>query len=101
MERLVKLVKVLVRHGVDFVTIGKLGAEMLGVAVATEDADVAVKRSAVNRERLMNALDDLQARYRMFDGTGGNLVDTQRPEMLLGSDIWGFITPPSDPWMCY
>ena len=92
MEVLVKILDVLLKHDVDFVTIGNLAAEMQGVDVTTEDADVAVKRGAVNRERLMLALYELDARYRMFDGKGGKLVDIKRPDMFLGSEMWGFIT---------
>lgn len=92
MADLVGILEALERRDVDFVALGNLAAGMQNVRVYTEDADVAVERGAVNRERLMLALADLEARYRMFDGAAGKLVDTSRPDMFLGSDIWGFIT---------
>ena len=73
-------------------TVGNLAAMMQGADVATTDVDVAAKRSAGNRARLMSALGELETRYRMFDGSAGSLVDTDRPGMFLGSEMWGFIT---------
>lgn len=58
------LFKVLERHGVEYVLIGGLAANMLGSPVVTNDADITPRHAPENLERLAAALRDLDARMR-------------------------------------
>jgi hypothetical protein len=55
---------VLVEHGVDFVLIGGLAMRMHGSPIVTNDLDICYGRDEENRERLAQALVDLEARLR-------------------------------------
>lgn len=56
--------EVLTRHEVEFVVVGGLAATLQGVPLVTFDVDVVHARSQPNLDRLMAALDELQATYR-------------------------------------
>lgn len=58
------ILKVLERHGVDFVVIGGLAGTARGSAYITYDLDVAYERSFANLERLAAALTELGATLR-------------------------------------
>lgn len=60
----VEILRTLARHEVDFIVVGGIAAVMQGAAVATFDLDVVHSRAAENVERLLKALQDLDARYR-------------------------------------
>jgi predicted nucleotidyltransferase len=60
----VSILKVLAEHGVKFVVVGGVAATLQGATVSTFDLDLVQSRDSQNVERLLNALDDLQARYR-------------------------------------
>jgi hypothetical protein len=56
--------RVLVRHGVDFVLIGGIAAIVLGSSYSTSDLDIAYGRKRANLERLADALRELGATLR-------------------------------------
>lgn len=62
--RFLGLLRVLLRHGVDFLVVGGVAAQLEGAPILTLDLDVLVDTSAENRDRLLGALVELKARYR-------------------------------------
>lgn len=58
------ILRVLVKHKVDFVVIGGIAATLLGSATATFDVDICYRRTRENIERLSAALFDLKASLR-------------------------------------
>jgi len=50
---------------VDFIVVGGIGAVLQGAPISTFDLDVVHARSPENVERLLTALDSLEAHYRM------------------------------------
>ena len=92
MDPLREILKTLRDYGVDFVTIGNLGAQLHGARVLTEDADVALARGRENRRRLMGALKELKARYRLVGNVQGRRMRTEDPELLSAQEIWNLIT---------
>ncbi len=59
-----RLFTVLRRHGVEYVLIGGLAANIHGSPLVTNDADICPLRTRANLERLALALHDLDARIR-------------------------------------
>lgn len=59
------LLKVLVKHKVDFIVVGGLSAILQGVPLNTLDADVVHSRRRDNIQRLLAALHELDAWYRL------------------------------------
>ncbi len=66
---------ILAKHGVELVVVGGVAAVLNGAPLATFDLDVVHARSPENLERLVAALNDLEAHYR--DPGGRDL----RPEL--------------------
>jgi hypothetical protein len=64
------LLQVLARHGVEFVVVGGVAAQLHGWQGATADLDVAVSRSGPNVERLNRALRSLRAGQGVVGGLG-------------------------------
>ena len=60
--------EVLTRHHVDFVVVGGVAAVLAGAPISTFDLDIVHDRSATNVARLLDALTDLDARYRDLTG---------------------------------
>ncbi len=58
------LLKVLVEHRVDFIVVGGVCGVLHGAGIATFDLDVVHSRTPENVERLLVALDALDAYYR-------------------------------------
>ncbi len=58
------LVTILAKHEVGFIIVGGMAAVLRGTPVNTFDLDVVYERSASNIERLLRALDELQAIVR-------------------------------------
>ena len=52
-----ELLRALAEHGVEFVVVGGVAAQMHGWQGATADLDIAVSREASNVERLNHALE--------------------------------------------
>ena len=59
-----KLFNALARHGVEYVLIGGLAANLHGSPLVTNDADITPKRTRANLDRLAAALRELGARIR-------------------------------------
>jgi len=56
--------RLLTRHGVEFIVVGGVGAVLQGAPLTTFDLDVVHSTSAENVERLLAALDELDAVFR-------------------------------------
>ena len=61
----VAILKTLRRHGVDFIIVGGVCAVLHGAPLATFDLDVVHSREPNNLARLMAALEELDAHYRI------------------------------------
>lgn len=59
-----EILKVLSEHKVDFIIVGGICGVLHGAPVSTFDLDVVYSRSPENLDRLMSALEFLDARYR-------------------------------------
>ena len=70
--RFLDILKLLVRHGVDFILVGGVAAIVEGAPISTLDLDVVVRPTPENRERLLTALGELNARY--LDPAGRHIV---------------------------
>jgi hypothetical protein len=60
-----KVLEVLERHGVKYVVIGGLAAELRGSPYATRDVDITPSRERANLGRLADALRELDAKLRI------------------------------------
>ncbi len=60
----VEILRTLARHGVDFIVVGGVAAAMQGATIVTFDLDLVHSRTPQNVERLLKALEALEARYR-------------------------------------
>jgi predicted nucleotidyltransferase len=76
-----EILRVLSDHDVDFIVVGALSAVLQGAPIMTLDIDVVHERSRENVQRLLDALEELDAHYR---GHGGRVL---RPtaDRLLGT----------------
>ncbi len=72
--------------------IGNMAARLQGADVPTEDADMACRRGAANRARIMAALETLEAHVRLAPGVRGGRLPTQNPELLKAQDVWNLTT---------
>lgn len=59
------MLRVLSRHGVEFIVVGGLAAVLQGAPIITGDLDVVHRRSPDNVRRLLQALAELDAVYRL------------------------------------
>ncbi|HVY30949.1 MAG TPA: hypothetical protein VHB79_30525 [Polyangiaceae bacterium] len=94
---LADLIGVLAKHEVEFIIVGGMAAVLRGTPVNTFDLDVVYERSSANIDRLLRALDELQAivrddprRLRLnqshLQSPGHKLMETnQGPLDLLGT----------------
>lgn len=62
--RFFQLLAVLTRHQVEFVIVGGVAALLEGAPILTLDLDIVPRPTEDNLERLLDALGELQARYR-------------------------------------
>ncbi len=69
--RFAGIIRVLARHGVDFILVGGVAAILEGAPVSTFDVDVLVPRQS-DRKTLLAALQELNARY--LDPAGRHIV---------------------------
>jgi hypothetical protein len=60
-----EILKVLTRHRVDFIVVGGVSAVLHGAPVTTFDLDVVHARNRENIARLLSALEELEAVYRV------------------------------------
>jgi hypothetical protein len=81
------LLRVLLRHGVDFFVVGGVAAQLEGAPIVTFDLDVLFDKAPENLDRLLAALHELKARYR--DPAGRHIepdkekLETFRVNLLL------------------
>lgn len=77
------LLGVLVAHGVRFVVVGGFAAVAYGSPLPTYDVDITPDRSRKNLARLLDALEELQARIRT-EGEPDGLPFSADVDLLLG-----------------
>lgn len=70
--RFLDTLQLLVRHKVDFILVGGVAAIVEGAPISTLDLDIVIRPAAENRERLLAALTELNARY--LDPGGRHIV---------------------------
>jgi hypothetical protein len=86
-----KLLEVLERHGVHFVVIGGLAAELRGSPYATRDVDVTPSRERANLGRLADALQELNAKLLISDVEGPVEFPLDQHSFDWGT-TWTFVT---------
>ena len=80
------ILKVLARHGVDYVVIGGVGAILHGVELPrTLDLDVAASKGRTNLKKLSAALKDLGARLRLGTAEDAESLEAPIDERLLAN----------------
>jgi hypothetical protein len=79
----------LIRHKVDFVLIGGLGARLYGSPTVTGDIDICYERSTENLERLASALSSLDATLR---GVAEDVPLRLDAQTLAAGDHFTFMT---------
>jgi hypothetical protein len=91
----VAVLAALARHGVRFVLIGGVAANVHGYPLPTEDVDIAPETSAANLRRLAAALREMNARIRVAgepDGVPFTIDETT----LAGNVAWTLTTALGD-----
>lgn len=84
-------------HGVEYIVVGGVAAVLQGAPVTTFDIDTLVKVDSENAERIMRALNDLDARFREHDSLRPTAADVAAGGHLLlltssgPLDVLGFI----------
>jgi hypothetical protein len=80
------LLRTLLRHGVEFLIVGGVAAQLEGAPILTLDLDILYEKSSANLQHLLAALRELKARYR--DPAGRHLepdlekLETMRMHLL-------------------
>ena len=59
-----RIIDELLAHDVEFIVVGALSSVLQGAPISTFDIDIVHARDADNVDRLLEALDELNARYR-------------------------------------
>ncbi len=87
--RIKALCDVLNAHDVDYVVFGSFAGRLQGVPLRTLDVDLVPERSPGNLQRLCDALNSLDPRWRVDDVSAGLKIDGRRlePRHILGSSI--------------
>jgi hypothetical protein len=62
------VLRVLLKHGVDFIVVGGVCGVLQGAPIMTLDLDIVHSRRRDNIDRLLKALETLEARYRTHAG---------------------------------
>jgi hypothetical protein len=62
------VLRVLLKHNVDFIVVGGIAAVLRGAPINTFDLDIVHSRNPVNVSRLETALDELEAVYGAAPG---------------------------------
>lgn len=81
-QSFLRILKLLDRHGVEYVVVGGVAAVLQGAPVTTFDIDALVKVDAANADRLLAVFEALEARYREH----GALQPT-RDDLLAGGHL--------------
>ena len=87
METLDRIAATLVSHQVNFVVMGLFGAQLHGVEMRTQDADMAYQRTEENHRRLLAALGEMDAHIRRSEDFLIPLP-TDAPGLLEERDFW-------------
>jgi hypothetical protein len=61
--KLFEILEILARHNVDFILVGGIAAILEGAPVSTFDLDIMVRSTTEDRDRLLEVLRELNARY--------------------------------------
>ncbi len=85
-----QILRVLTKHGVNYVLIGGLAATMHGSPHLTQDVDITPQRSRENLTRLSDALRALEAKVRAVGIEP--LPFNHDAEFLAGVDVWNLDT---------
>ena len=64
-----RILELLDQHGVEYIIVGGVAAVLQGAPITTFDIDTLVKVDATNAQRLLRALQELDARYREHEQT--------------------------------
>lgn len=88
-ENLVRLCRALNEHRVAYVVFGSFAGRLHGAGLSTVDVDVVPERSDENLQRLCDALNSLDPRWRVDDVSQGLRIDGGRlePRHILGASI--------------
>lgn len=88
-ERLARLCDVLNEHHVVYIVFGSFAGRLQGADLQTVDVDLVPERSAGNLQRLCDALNSLDPRWRIDDVSEGLRIDGGRlePRHILGSSV--------------
>lgn len=81
-----RIVKAFADHEVNFVVIGNHGARLQGAPVLTEDADMAYQRTQQNHERMLAALEELDAHVDVQGWVAP--LPTDDPQIFANADVW-------------
>jgi hypothetical protein len=91
----VAMLRVLVRHRVDFIVVGGVAARLRGAPLLTQDIDITPATDRDNLARLAAALDGLGARLRSPAEPQG-VAFPLRAESLEAASMWTLITRHGD-----
>lgn len=81
-QSFLRILELLDRHGVEFVVVGGVAAVLQGAPVTTFDIDALVRVDAANADRLLAALEALEARYREHTS-----IKPTRADVLAGGHL--------------
>lgn len=91
----VALLRVLTSHHVDYVLVGGVAARLRGAPLLTQDVDITPDQNRRNLERLVEALDQLEARLRTASEPSGVAFPFD-PDLIAGGSVWNLTTKYSD-----
>lgn len=87
----VALLRVLTKHGVDFVVVGGVAARLRGAPLVTQDVDIVPSDRADNLDRLASALKELDARLRTAVEPDGVAMPFDAGLLRSGA-VWTLVT---------
>lgn len=91
----VALLRVLSDHDVDFLVVGGVAARLRGAPILTEDVDITPAGDRANLDRLVAALEELQATLRTPDEPDGVEFPLD-PALLAQGSMWTLATRHGD-----
>jgi hypothetical protein len=88
-RRLKRICQVLNQHDVEYVVFGSFAGRLQGAPLETVDVDIVPRASEENLQRLCDALNSLNPRWRVDDVSGGLKIDGERvePRHIRGSSV--------------
>jgi hypothetical protein len=91
----VALLRVLLKHRVDFVVVGGVAARLRGAPLITQDVDITPSAQPDNLDRLTAALEDLEARLRTSAEPDGVAMPFD-PALIRAGEVWTLVTKHGD-----